>query len=272
MKTKVASITSFAYQYVCHGIFCLLAIICMALLSACSKRFSEYPVYHPLAWYDEGYTGVGRFKTTHLVEQIDEYYRGTNPGPIAVATFVNIDDLYTTSTFGRMVAEQLMSELAMRGFDVVELRHSEALQFLASDGEFALSRDVGMVRRQRDLGGILVGTYTASPIRVYLNARLVNPSNSLVVAAGTVEMEKTREIARMLRGGAFPATLERIPVRHLGQTTVPMAWSPYPTQMQQWEAEERSMGTGNLPPSSSGVLPPAALPPAPEQKKMLPPK
>ena len=171
-------------------------------------------------------TSVGRFKTSYLAEQIDKYYRGTNPGPLGVTTFVNIDDLYTTSTFGRMVGEQLMSELAIRGFDVVELRQSDALQFLGSGGEFGLSRDVGLIRRERDLGGVVVGTYVVSPVRVYLNARLLDPNTSMVVSAGSVEMSKTEEIARMLRGGSVPAALERIPVKHLGLSTYPLALFP----------------------------------------------
>ena len=206
----------------------MLLLMTVLLLTGCSKRYDDYPAFLPFDVSREDNYGVGRFKSSYLVDQIDQYYRGNNPGPIGVATLVNIDDLYSTSTFGRMYAEQVMSELAMRGFDVVELRHSEALQFLTDAGELALSRDVAQVRKSRDLGGIVVGTYAISPVRVYVNARLVDPSTSVVLAAGSVEMPKTTEIARLLRGGMFPSTLERIPVRHLGfQTFVAANESPY---------------------------------------------
>lgn len=210
------------HQVMCH---LLLGFIVLLSLSACSRRYSDLPPYLPY-WFEEGPNeSVGRFKTSYLAEQIDEYYRGANPGPIGVTTFVNIDDLYTTSTFGRMVAEQVMSELTMKGYDVVELRHSDALQFLNPGGEFALSRERGSVRRQRELGGVVVGTYVVSPVRVYVNARLVDPSSSVVLSAGSVEMSKSKEIARMLRNGSVPGTLERIPVRHLGHQAYPaMMW------------------------------------------------
>jgi len=127
-----------------------------------------------------------------------------------------------------------MSELAMRGYDVIELRHSDALQFLKSDGEFALSRDVNSIRRERELGGVVVGTYMASPVRVYVNVRLIDPSSSIILSAGSVEMAKTDELARLLRGGAFPSTLERIPVKHLGLSTYPVnVFAP----AQSWQAE-----------------------------------
>lgn len=194
--------------------------------AGCSKRYSDLPAFLPFPVKDYPNESVGRFKSSYLVEQIDTYYRGTDPGPIGITTLVNLDDLYATSSFGRMYAEQLMSELAMRGYDVVELRHSDALQFLSSAGEFALSRDLGSVRRERRLGAVVVGTYSVSPERVYVNARLLDPSTSMVLSAGSVEMEKTPEITRMLRGGSFAGTLERIPVRHIGLSTFPATAFP----------------------------------------------
>jgi TolB-like protein len=210
-------------QVLCH----LVAIIGVLLIStSCSKRFSDLPAFTAFPFKDYENESVGRFKSSYLVDQFDKFYRGTSPGPIGVTTFVNIDDLYTTSTFGRMYAEQVMSELSMHGFDVVELRHADALQFLASSGEFALSRDVGFVRRERELGAVVVGTYVVSPVRVYVNARLIDPSTSKVLTAGSVEMSKTEEIAKMLRGGTVSATLERIPVKHIGFSTFPLNIMP----------------------------------------------
>lgn len=218
------------HQGACHAarLACRIAgILCLALVVAgCSRRYNDLPAYMPVPFDDYENTSVGRFKTSYIVDQVENFYRGSNPGPIGVTTFVNLDDLNTTSSFGRMYAEQVMSELSMRGFDVVELRHSDALQFLSDSGEFALSRDVGAVRRSRQLGGVLVGTYVVSPVRVYVNARLVDPSSSLVLSAGSVEMGKTAELARMLRGGTVPATLERIPVKHLATGQYPLALFP----------------------------------------------
>lgn len=231
------------FQAMCQIL--LLGIIVLTI-PGCSRRYDDYAVFSPFNTKEYPNYGVGRFKSSYLAEQIDEHYRGINPGPIAIATFVNIDDLYSTSTFGRIYAEQIMSELSMRGFDVVELRHADAVQFLAPDGEFALSRDVAVLRRARDLGGIVVGTYAVSPQRVYVNARLIDPSTSLVQAAASVEMPKTMEIAKLLRGGGVHPTMERIPVRHLNNNSYPLAWNPAMLG-QKWEAEEAMMGSGMAP-------------------------
>lgn len=236
---------SILFQVMCQIVLLgqLLAVaLWLPFLTGCSKRYDNLPAFTPFDLGDYENGSVGRFKTSYLVQQIDEYYRGTNPGPIGVTTLVNLDDLYSTSSFGRMYAEQLMSELTIRGFDVVELRHADALQFLASSGEFALSRDVGFVRRERELGGVVVGTYVISPVRVYVNARLLDPTSSRVLSAGSVEMDKTSEIAKMLRGGGAPATLERIPVKHVGLSAFPLSVFQNSTAGRVYDLEESEGG------------------------------
>lgn len=220
-KKKVLAAT-LNLQLLCQLALAIAVSASVLILSGCSKRYYDFPAFLPWSMSESANAGAGRFKTTFLAEQIDSFYRGVNPGPLGVTTFVNLDDLYSTSSFGRMYAEQLMSELSMRGFEVVELRHSDALQFLNSTGEMALSRDVSAIRRERELGGVVVGTYLASPKRVYVNARLLDPTTSMVLSAGSVEMGRTDEITRLLRGGGVASTLERIPVKHLGYTTYPL--------------------------------------------------
>lgn len=189
---------------------------------------------------------MNRFKVAYLADQIDSYYKGSSNGPLGVTTFVNLDDLYATSTFGRVMGEMMMGEMARKGFDVVELRHSDALQILDSGGEFALSRDIRSVHHAQELSGIVVGTYVDSPLRIYVNARLIDPSNSMVLAAASTEMDKTREMVKLLRGGVMPASLERIPVRHLGPSEYPLNLFP---QLNSRADPEESFDTPPPPPN-----------------------
>jgi TolB-like protein len=264
-------------QRVCHSsrrvvgsIMVVTAAASVLTISGCSPRYHDMPEYWPVPTKEYDNYGPGRFKTALLASQIDRFYRGSAPGPIGVATFVNIDDLYTSSTFGRMVGEQLMSELAMKGFDVVELRHADALQFIDTGGEFALSRDVRAVRPHRTLAAVVVGTYVVSPERVYVNARLVEPSTSLVLSAGSVEMSKTRELAKLLRGGSSPLSLERIPVKHLGYS---QQSPPLDAMRRQWMMEEG--GAGWMPQSGASIQSApqeAALPEPPAPAALSPGK
>jgi TolB-like protein len=208
-------------------------------LGGCSKRYDNVPAFLAFPLPDAENNSVGRFKTSYLADQIHAYFRGNAGGPIAVATFVDLDNLYGTSTFGRLLAEQLMSELAMKGYNVLEVRQSDALQVLFEQGEFGLSREVTRLRSHQDVSGLVVGTYTVSPVRIYINARLIDPASSVILSAGTVEMSKTDEIARMLRNNAFPSSLERIPVRTLAYYSYPLPYYwPYGATRQRMFEEE----------------------------------
>lgn len=230
-----------------------LAVIVLAACAGCQRPGGQVPTLSSASPQPSAPHTSGRFKTAVIVEQIDSYYRGVNPGPIGVTTLVNADDLYKSSTFGRLFSEQMMSELSMRGYDVIELRHADALQFLASTGELGLSRDVGAIRRERTLGGVVVGTYVASPIRVYVNARLVDPSTSVVMSAGSVDLDNTPEIARLLRGGGLATSLERIPVKRLGFSTYPL--SRFETNEDRLEAQEWTVPPAGLGPKVEPKLP-----------------
>jgi len=246
---------------------CQVLTVCTGILvfgaTGCSPRYDDMPAYWPFPNREYDNYGPGRFKTALLAAQIDRHYKGSAPGPIGVTTFVNVDDLYASSTFGRMVGEQLMSELAMKGFDVVELRHTDVLQFLDRGGEFAMSRDAGVVRPERNLAGVVVGTYVNSPERVYVNARLIDPSSSVVLSAGSVEMSKTPELAKLLRGGSMPGSLERIQVRHLGNVTKPV--DPNETARRRWSEEESGWDIPRVAPVPSN--PAASLPTVPSALK-----
>lgn len=253
-------------------LFLTLSALITLSFSGCSKRFSNLPAFSSLPIYDSHNYSVGRFKTSYLAEQIHAYYRGHTNGPIAVATFVDIDNLYGSSTFGRFYADSLMSELTMLGYNVIELRQSEALQVMFGQGEFGLSREVNTLRNARDIGGLVVGTYAVSPVRVYVNARLVDPATSIVISAGSVEMNKTEEIARLLRSSTLPPSLERIPVRHLGYSTAPLPYYwPYtpPTAFGSRKYREESFYDEELPDSPMPQIQNPRKPPMPELRSEI---
>ncbi len=219
-----------------QGICQLFTLVVAVLVTiGCSGRYDDMPASWSIPSGDYEKPSIGRFKTGYLVDQIDNYYRGVSPGPIGVTTLVNLNDLYETSSFGRVYSEHLMSELVMRGYEVVELRHADALRFLSAGGEFGLSRELGAVRASQQLGSVLVGTYEVSPERVYVNARLINPSTSMILSAGSVEMSRTKEIAKLLRSGGVPAAMERIPVKHLTTGAIPLMALPSQGKLYDWE-------------------------------------
>jgi len=208
----------------------LIVTALLLSIQSCSKRYQDLPAFVGIPFEDAENYSVGRFKTSYMADQIHAYFRGNAAGPIAVTTFVEIDNLYQSSTFGRILAEQLISELSMRGYNVIEIRMSDAVQIIEDQGELGLSRENNVIRGNQDISGLVVGTYAVSPNRVYVNSRLIDPKSSGILSVGSVEMKKTDEIATLLRTNSFPTSLERIPVRHINyqnQAPLPVYFENY---------------------------------------------
>ncbi len=93
---------------------------------------------------------------------------------LLVASFVELDNIEKTSTFGRLVAEQMASRLTQKGFNFIELKLREKLYVRSQPGgELALSRDLVAISRQHNAQAILVGTYSVVQDFVYVSAKIV---------------------------------------------------------------------------------------------------
>lgn len=118
---------------------------------------------------------------------------------VLVTSLVNIDDLDSTSTFGRIAAETIATGLTDRGYRITEVKLSNNLFIREKSGEFMLSRNLEKISADYDALAVLVGTYAISPNKVYINTRLVNTTNGLVISAHDFELPATRDIRYLLR-------------------------------------------------------------------------
>ncbi len=116
---------------------------------------------------------------------------------IIVATFVNVDDLKKSSTFGRIIAEQIASRFSQRGYKVKEVKLSQDTIFVqGNEGEFLLSRDLKYISEKHNASAVVVGTYGNVYNKRYVSARVINPSNSLIISSCDfslpIEFKETR--------------------------------------------------------------------------------
>ena len=102
-------------------------------------------------------------------------------------TFVSIDNIYETTSFGRYCSEQLANILSARGIQVIEIRKLENIIIREQFGEYGLSRISNEVTKENRANSIMVGTYTVTPVDVILNVRIIKAENgeSLVRSAAT---------------------------------------------------------------------------------------
>jgi TolB-like protein len=104
--------------------------------------------------------------------------------PIIVASFVNVNDLENSSTLGRIVAEQIASRFAQKNYHVIEMKLRRKSVFIQEGkGEYLLSRDIKELSSDHQAGAVIVGTYAKGFDRLYLSARIVRPTDNVVIAA-----------------------------------------------------------------------------------------
>lgn len=100
---------------------------------------------------------------------------------IAVGSFVNLSNLEETDRLGMEVAENLMHEMHVRGFGVVDFKTRDSLRVRPA-GDFVFSRDIADLKRSYNIHYFLAGTITRNGDGAVVNARLIQTDTSLVVS------------------------------------------------------------------------------------------
>ncbi|GAB4403810.1 MAG: hypothetical protein OHK0048_22980 [Rhodoferax sp.] len=104
-----------------------------------------------------------------------------------IGSFLDLNNLNSTSPMGRLIAENLMHELQVRNWRIFEPRLMK--NFLINEGgEFVLSRDVKQLRDRYSITGVVAGTYSVSNDYTVINARVVNIDTGLVVSSGQIQI------------------------------------------------------------------------------------
>lgn len=191
-------------------IYALISASCL-LLSACetspNARFAPEPTYEQAqsnAFNTANYAAVAELmKRYQGPVSANNAVGGNSSAPFIVATLVNIDQLEQSSTLGRVISEQITSRMTQLGFSVVELKVRNGVYMKRNEGEFMLTREIKEVASNHRAQAVIVGTYAESSTLIYINLKLVNPTNSMILAAYDYALPLDRQIRSMLRKGAF---------------------------------------------------------------------
>lgn len=118
--------------------------------------------------------------------------------PILVASFVNLDNLSESSTFGRVVSEQMASRFKQKDYTTIEMKLRTALFMKQGSGEFMLSRELAQIGTKHRAQAVVVGTYATGRDRVYLTARVINVADSKILSSYDYEIRMTHDVFKML--------------------------------------------------------------------------
>ena len=117
---------------------------------------------------------------------------------VLVCTFVELKKLTRTSSFGRYVAEQLMSEMQQHHYEVVEIRKSQAIMLQEKRGEFGLSRNPAEINQSVAAGAMLTGTYTSSKDSIVINARIIDNRSAKLLSSATAILPRNQLAEELL--------------------------------------------------------------------------
>lgn len=162
-----------------------LALICLLLLTtSCSTITGKKEVD------DEDLVKASYKAADYLVKEATNYTRShvkkgglLQSRPILVASLVNIDDMQSSSTFGRIVSEQIGSRIAQNGYHVIEMKLRDTVFIQEHRGELLLSRELIDISKAHDAHAVMVGTYAASKHVVYVSVKLVNTVDNSILSS-----------------------------------------------------------------------------------------
>ena len=133
-------------------------------------------------------SAIGRFnaKMIFLADQLERNVDRTKlSNTFVVTSFVNLNRIAETTPLGRLIEENLIHELQVRKWKVLEMRLAKEV-VISEAGEFVLSRDIKKIADKQAVGGVVVGTYSVSGSHIILNARLIDMHDGMVLSSGQI--------------------------------------------------------------------------------------
>lgn len=127
----------------------------------------------------------------------------TRYGPMIAATFVDIDNLAQSSTFGRISSELMASALSRQGIKIREVKMRDSLFIEEQVGELILSRQVQRLSARYDARSILMGTYAQGQDYVYVSARVVRSTDALVLGTADFRLPLNNNTRTLLGTGGW---------------------------------------------------------------------
>lgn len=118
--------------------------------------------------------------------------------PVLVASFVNIDDLDSSSTFGRITAEQIASRLSQHSIKVIDMKLRNNVFIKQRSGEFILSRELKNISKEYEAQAVLCGTYAIGKNDVYISAKLIRAVDGVILSSYDYTLPKGPDMSTLI--------------------------------------------------------------------------
>lgn len=118
--------------------------------------------------------------------------------PLLVASVVSMNQLNRTSTFGRLLSEQVSARFSQLQYQVVEPKLRGDL-VIREDGEFLMTRELKEIAKAVSAQAVVVGTYAETSQDIFVNLKVVQPETNHVLAATSYAIPLAKDVASLLK-------------------------------------------------------------------------
>ncbi|GAA0815409.1 hypothetical protein KO495_00920 [Colwellia sp. D2M02] len=101
--------------------------------------------------------------------------------PVAVTSFVKLDDLETTNWLGNQLAESFVHELQRHGLVVIDFKTTGHIR-VTKEGDYVFSRDWKELPERQIIDYVVAGTMVEQENGILVNARMIGIQSKVVVA------------------------------------------------------------------------------------------
>ncbi|MGY5449780.1 FlgO family outer membrane protein [Agarivorans sp. MS3-6] len=157
-------------------------LVVLMILQGCNTSLhhvSNYPYVEPREQQDQALYAY----VDNLSKQLTDDIELSASDSVAISTVVDLDNLQSSDSFGRQVAEAMFAALSNEGINTIEPRLTGRFQMDPGFGEFSLSRDAELLREQMQITYVVVGSFQRTGSGRHVNLRLVELANQAVVSA-----------------------------------------------------------------------------------------
>ena len=178
-----------------------LSLFVILFLTGCSSKYDKATSYEnyvlnkvrdsdytkPYADVDNIYQNLNGAIDAIADQLLISNVSKTKNTSVILTSFVDLNKLNKTTTFGRLISESMFNELHIRKFKVTDFRGQEAVSVNA-DGEFHITRDIERLKDYIDnTNYIVVGTYVKFENNtILINARILNSETGKIISTARV--------------------------------------------------------------------------------------
>ncbi len=102
--------------------------------------------------------------------------------PVAIASFVNLEDLESTNWLGNQLSENFIHEFQRHGLVVIDFKTTGHIR-VTKEGDYVFSRDWKELPKRQIIDYVVTGTMMEKDDGIIVNARMIGMQSRVVVAS-----------------------------------------------------------------------------------------